>query len=164
MANAIIYTKQNADGERQNMTYTYSSNEFTPNTTSAITGKIKSITFYHRLQYTGTSNPEWTGNVSIVAADGTSYTGTNSTYTIIKNGGTMVTLTIPEANCPPASVINSGNFSIKRTTVECSKNVYVPETATLTLTINYEGIVPYIHNGTKWIESTPYIHNGTKYV
>ena len=33
------------------------------------------------------------------------------------------------------------------------------------VTINYLTTVPYIHNGTKWVEvSKTYIHNGTKWV
>lgn len=167
MANTIIYSKQTTN--RPAMNHTLPISQFTADSTAEKLGKIKSIIYDFKFKYNGTTSIiSCTSYVSIVDKNNNEYRGTSSTFTVPKGSvGALVSLTIPEEKCPPASVIESGDFSIKLTTVDHTSNdhdPYVEEGSTMTLTINYGGASIYVHNGTNWVVATPYVHNGTDWV
>ena len=164
MSNVLTFSRTTASSERPAMNHTLASTQFTADKTINVTGKITSIVYNFKFKYTGSSDPSWTGYASIVASDGTEYKGTSLTKTITKNTNTSMSLTIPEANCPPASVINSNNFSIKLTTTNCTKDPYVPETTSMSIVVTYGGAQPYVYNGTTWVQATPYVYNGSTWV
>lgn len=168
MANTIIYSKQTTN--RPAMNHTLPISQFTADSTAEKLGKIKSIVYDFKFKYNGTTSIiSCTSYVSIIDKDNNEYRGTSSTFTVPKGSvGALVSLTIPEEKCPPASVIESGDFSIKLTTVDHTSNdhdPYVEEGSTMTLTVNYGGnCTAYVYNGTKWVPATAYVYNGTKWV
>lgn len=164
MSNVLTFSRTTGSSERPAMNHELKSSLFTPDKTINVTGKITSIVYNFIFKYAGHSNPSWTGYASIVASDGTEYKGTSLTKTITKETNVSMSLTIPEANCPPASVINSNNFKIKLTTTACSKDPYVPASSAMSIVVTYGGAQPYVYNGTKWVPATPYVYNGSTWV
>lgn len=164
MPNILTYNKTILESDdRPAMNHTFKSTDFTPDKNVNITGKIISIVYKFIFRYGGTSSPSWTGYASIISNDGTEYKGTDLTKTIYKNTDNEMSLTIPKDNCPPASVINSNDFSIKLTTTECSKNPYVPKESKMSIIITY-GIQSYIYYNSEWKAATPYVFNGTAWI
>ena len=145
--------------------YEMSSSDFNKSSTGNISGKIKSIVYNFIFNYEGSSNPIWTGHASIVANDNTEYVGETVQKTITHGDDINVSLTIPEANCPPASVINSG-FKIKFVTesVVPNKQIHLPYNSEVSIVVTYGGAQPYVYNGTTWVPATPYVYNGSKWV
>lgn len=151
MSNILTFSRTTGSSERPAMNHTLASTDFTADKTINVTGKITSIVYNFIFKYTGTSNPSWTGYASIVTNDGTEYQGTSLTQTITHSSSSgnvlnYMSLTIPEANCPPASVINSKNFNIKLTTTACSKDPYVPAESDMSIVITYDGAQSYIYS------------------
>ena len=138
MANVLTFSRTTGSSERPAMNHTLASSKFTADQTINVTGNITSIVYKFIFKYTGSSNPSWTGYASIVASDGTRYKGTSLTKTITHDTNVSMSLTIPKANCPPPSVINSNNFKVKLTTTNCNKDPYVPASSKMSIVITYE--------------------------
>lgn len=138
MSNVLTFSRTTGSSERPAMNHTLASSKFTADKTINVTGNITSIVYKFIFKYTGSSNPSWTGYASIVASDGTIYKGTSLTKTITHDTNVSMSLTIPEANCPPPSVINSNNFKVKLTTTNCGKDPYVPASSKMSIVITYE--------------------------